>query len=238
LISEKKTDKAKVHLDRLKEHCPELPQTVYLEALYWVRLERFGSAKKVLKRLKRMELVPPLSDAVIKLNSYVAVANSVRNFLQDKTNLSAADKTLTLDPTLARAMRNLPVDFIRAACVHWQLPAEGQRATIQQQLINFLSSPVSLADCWACLKDDEKDLVMHLLNKDGWARMSGISRKFGPLDEDFNYATPGSMPKGSLSRLWAMGLVSIGITTINNRKCKIVTVPIEVRELAQIIAGD
>ncbi len=140
------------------------------------------------------------------------------------------DKNLSLNPRLRQGLKNMPVEWINAACEIYNLKPARLRPDREKQLIEHLQQSEVLQKIIAELEEDEISLLRYLLQQEGWSRIGPVTRKFGSMDGDgFFWNEDG--PCSTLGYLWNLGLVFVGRTTLNNRSTKIVTIPVELRPL-------
>lgn len=78
--------------------------------------------------------------------------------------------------------------------------------------------------------------MSYLLRKGGWSKIGNITRKFGSMEGD-GYFWNEVLPESPLAVLWFKCLVNIGKTKIGGKSYKIVSVPVDLREmLAEILS--
>lgn len=78
--------------------------------------------------------------------------------------------------------------------------------------------------------EEERELLRYLLQRGGWSRMNAVTRKFGSLQGD-GYFWQEREPVSTLGTLWSRALVFVGRARVGGNQCKIVVVPLELRQI-------
>ncbi|SFR14147.1 hypothetical protein SAMN05660706_13016 [Desulfoscipio geothermicus DSM 3669] len=79
------------------------------------------------------------------------------------------------------------------------------------------------------LDKEERKLLKYLLQRGGWSRLNAVTRKFGTMEGD-GFFWGEYDPESPLGILWSQALVMVGRATVEGRRCKIATIPLELRE--------
>lgn len=149
------------------------------------------------------------------------------------------EKPLNPHPSLARALKNLPADWITTMANYMKKEPAPRRPERTRQVMEVLTNPVLLG-AWINLMfgEQEQELLRYLLHREGWARLAAVTRKFGSMEEDVFSITEGGLPSSPLGRLWNLGLVGIGRANLGKRYERIVTIPLDLRPpLAEVLLG-
>lgn len=142
------------------------------------------------------------------------------------------EKMIPIDASLKKGIKNMPVEWVDAACSRYELKPARLRAEREKQLIQYLQQSDHLKNIISTLDDDEIRLLQYLLSRGGWSRIGPVTRKFGSMYGDgFYWNVEEEGPYSPLGTLWSRGLVFVGRCLIDNRRAKIVTIPVELRPL-------
>lgn len=215
LLMDEDLTKAKGYMDKMIEYLPDSPYTKYLQALYFFRKQDLVAARALLAGIENPD--SELAEPVQRLNAAVSMMGTFKKHLSIRGRTMV--KTLPRSPSLARGLKNLPVELLWDACEYWGLDDSGKRDEVQQRLVDFIGSEKGAKQCWLDLDAEEKELLRYLLANDGWAKMSAVTREFGTPLED-----------SPAAGLWETGLICVGTASIKGEKTKIVTVPVELRQ--------
>ncbi len=142
------------------------------------------------------------------------------------------EKTLPRDASLSRGLKNMPAIWLDGMLDYHDLDCSVKRQQKEKTIADFLHQKANLADTLEDLSDEEVELVQFLLSKGGWARLNIVSRKFGSMEGD-GFHWNEEIPDSPLAFLWSIGLVMVGRTIINERRCKIAVIPVELRDHLQ-----
>jgi len=71
--------------------------------------------------------------------------------------------------------------------------------------------------------------LKYLLQREGWSRLNAVTRKFESMEGD-GFFWNEMDPESPLGNLWSRALVMVGKATLKGRRCKIATIPMELRE--------
>ncbi len=105
----------------------------------------------------------------------------------------------------------------------------GCRQEREKEIVSSLCQPHYLKKVVEELDDKERGLLRYLLEREGWARMNAVTRKFSSMEGDEFFRNESS-PNSTLGFLWSRALVMVGQVTLNSRRTKIVTIPPELRQ--------
>jgi tetratricopeptide (TPR) repeat protein len=163
------------------------------------------------------------------------VEEAVSTFEEAQRN-KMEEKTLPRDAGLSRGLKNMPAIWLDGMLDYYDLDCSGKRQEKEKIVADFLSQKTNLAATLKDLDKEEVELVQFLLSKGGWARLNIVSRKFGSM-EGSGFHWNEENPDSPLAFLWSIGLVMVGRTIINERRCKIAVIPVELREHLQSLLG-
>jgi len=157
--------------------------------------------------------------------------------LEEKKRAAIEEKPLPLDASLVRGLKNMPVNWLEGMIEDYQLNPVRLRKEREEEIYRFLCQPRHLKKV---LKEDldneERELLRYLLEKGGWARLSAVTHRFGSMQGD-GFFWEEYIPSSPLGFLWAHGLVLVGRAKIKGRNTKIVTIPLELREIMASALG-
>lgn len=210
-----------------------------------------ASARLYISQLEQLELEPEDREMLAQLIASIdkdsgqpieklfaeLMMDEIMGLAQQQLIEELSRKELPVNPTLSRALRNLPVNWINGTCELLDIEGQPRRPQREKQIIARLTSRDCLVRiCDQCLEMDERELLIYLLKKDGWSRFQSISRIFGGLEGE-NYFWPEEGPCTMVGALWSLGLIMVGQTLINGRRTRIATIPVELREVLREILG-
>jgi hypothetical protein len=116
--------------------------------------------------------------------------------------------------------------FLEVDC---KMRKEGEAA-----LVAAVTSPAAVRRAVLQLTAEERELLVYLLKRGGWAQMFAVVRKFGSMEMDGFLAE--EPPQSAAGKLWLKGLIFVGRAAIKNRNVKIAAVAVELREaLAELL---
>jgi tetratricopeptide (TPR) repeat protein len=146
------------------------------------------------------------------------------------------EKPLPVDAPLSRGLKNMPAHWLEGACIYYGFEPARQRRQREEQLRQFLSRRDNLEKAVGELEEEERELLKYLLQRGGWSRLNAVTRKFGSLEGD-GYFWQEREPESLLGFLWSLGLVMVGKATLEGRRVKIATIPLELRQPLREILG-
>ncbi|MCW3490201.1 tetratricopeptide repeat protein [Dethiobacter alkaliphilus] len=232
---EKMYEQALPVLEMLESIAPSHPIFLYNLAAFWLGQKNQEKAKHYLERID-----PELGNDEFKdkyrLLKLEIETMSYRVFSYDDfLREDIEDKKLSIDPSMARGLRNMPVEWVREACAFWQVECKTRKEG-EAALVAVVTSPAPVRRAVLQLTAEERELLVYLLKRGGWARIFAVVRKFGSMDkEGFLVDEP---PQSAAGKLWLKGLIFVGRAKIKNRNEKIATVAVELREeLGKLLSG-
>jgi len=154
--------------------------------------------------------------------------NEYTDFAIQDYRRQVEDKHLALSPSLTQGMKNMPANWLSAACQFYSLDPARLRKDRERQIIAFLQEDENLQKIIQGLDTTDRELLRYLLQREGWSRINTLTRKFGSMEEDGFYWED-EPPESTLGQLWFRCLIFIGRVKINGRNTKIATIPIELR---------
>lgn len=207
-------------------------------------MEEFEHAWKFISALKARETNPEkkeeLSLLAVECGKRVLgekgdeLIRLFREAMEELRREVIENKPLPLAPRLAQGMRNMPVEWINAACFLFSLKAARYRKEREKQIAAFLQEEHNLREVVEKLPLAACELLRYLLGNGGWSRINAITRKFGSMEGD-GYFWEEKMPASPLGQLWCRCLVFVGRTHIGGRNTKIAAIPVELYPLLREI---
>jgi len=190
---------------------------------YFKRIDRnHGMGKDFDHKLKLLE-------SQIELSSTPSVQDVVELFMESMRE-DVEEKTIPIDPSVLRGLKNMPAHWLNGACHIYGLEPARHRKDREKQLYDFLTDHKNFKKIINLLSEEEKELLSYLIQHDGWSRLNAVTRRFGSMDGDGFYWDD-QPPESPLGNLWAKALVAVGRAKIKSRTYKIVTIPVELRQL-------
>ncbi len=224
----------------LEQLAPENPAVLFNLAGLMLQLKDPRQARQYLDRIDPRTAGEEIRQKIEGLRKSIELSETISSTIQDPEYLvhlyaeeqrkKIEEKPLPVNPTLARGLKNMPVHWLEGALDVYGIKPARLRRDKEKQLVEFLCRPENLDRVLEKLQPECLELLGYLLQREGWSRLNAVTRKFGKLDGDgFFWNEPGCEPQSPLGVLWYLGLVMVGRATINNRNCKIVTIPVELR---------
>ena len=84
------------------------------------------------------------------------------------------------------------------------------------------------------LDQSERDLLIYLLQRKGWARLNAVTRKFGTMQGDGYYWLEED-PRSTLGRLWSRALVMVGRARLPSGYARVAAIPEDLRQKLALI---
>ncbi len=232
--TEKMYEKALPVLEMLESIAPSHPIFLYNLAAFWLEQKNEEKARQYLERID-----PELGNEEFR-DKYrwlkLEIESLSYRFLSydDLLREDIEERKLPADPSMARGLRNMPVQWVREACAFWNVGCKTRKEG-EAALVAAVTSPAAVRRAVLQLTAEERELLVYLLKRGGWARMFAVVRKFGSMDKDgFLVNEP---PQSAAGKLWLKGLIFVGRAKIKNRNEKIATVAVELREaLAELLS--
>lgn len=191
-------------------------------------------ARRQLEQIDDSQIPQELKQQIQKRLSELEVERLLQHQMdhfKDDMRHAIEDKSLSINPPLQRGLKNMPVEWINAACETYDLQPARRRTEREKQLILHLQEKEVLQYIVDNIEEDERKLLQYLLAHEGWSQTGPITRKFGSMEGDGFYWNADDGPYSPLGHLWSMGLVFVGKAIVNNRSTKIATIPMELRPL-------
>jgi tetratricopeptide (TPR) repeat protein len=154
--------------------------------------------------------------------------NVYSDFMFQEYRRQVEDKRLSVSPGLTQGMKNMPVNWLSAACQSHSLAPARLRKDRERQIAALLREEENLHKIVQGLEPAGRELLRYLLQREGWSRINTLTRKFGSMDDD-GYYWEDEPPRSTIGQLWLRCLVFVGRVKINGRNTKIAAVPIELR---------
>lgn len=233
--SDDNREEAKLLLNMLESIAPDHPIFLYNLAGFWLEEGDRDKAKVYCDRIDLSDANHEFREKVKWMREAIEedVDRRVRYF-QEVKRIEIEEKKLPMEPTIARGLRNMPVQWVRSACEFWDVGCEYRKDGVAG-LVEAIGSAANLRRAVLRLPGDERALLKYLVEKGGYARVSAVTRKFGSMEGD-GFLGERNMPRSALGRLWLKSFVFVGRTLLHSRNEKIVAVPVEIRkELGELL---
>ncbi len=168
-----------------------------------------------------------LSELLMKIHMENDI-NVYSDFVIQEYRRQVEDKRLSISPSLTQGMKNMPANWLSAACQSYSLAPARLRKDREQQIAALLQEEEKLQKIIQGLEPAYLELLRYLLQREGWSRINALTRKFGSMEED-GFFWEDEPPESTLGQLWLRCLIFIGRVNINGRNTKIAAVPDELR---------
>ncbi|RQD74209.1 MAG: hypothetical protein D5R97_08195 [Candidatus Syntrophonatronum acetioxidans] len=147
------------------------------------------------------------------------------------------NKTLSPHEKLSRCLKNLPANWTKEICFALEMEPASRREERQGQIEEAFLEKRNLSYLMEeNFSPEDKEVLVYLLEKGGWAPLEEVSEKFGSMEGD-GFLWNRYLPNSSLGTLWLYGLAVVGKAKLDKRRKKIVVVPLELREPLSILLG-
>ncbi|MGB9859047.1 MAG: hypothetical protein ACPLQP_03835, partial [Moorellaceae bacterium] len=231
-------------MQMLEELAPEDPAVLFNSAALMLQMDNIEEARYRLDRIDRRGLSKEFLEKLKLLEEQIKAQEFLLDLPGRLVGLYAEDerryieeKPLPTDPTLSRGLKNMPANWLYAACRNNGLKPARVRREREKQLIDFLTRRENLETLvQEYLEEEDRELLKYLLQKGGWSRIAAVTRKFGSMEGDGFYWEERE-PESPLGFLWSNALVMVGKAVIEGKHAKIVTIPIELRQPLKEILG-
>ncbi len=236
-------DEAERWFNVLNDQLPGDPVIQVNFALFRVQQGQYDEARQLLDGLNLEDASPEVRayveracDRIINVLRLLRLPEMLAARGASQMMEKAEDKPLSPDRTpLQSALRKIPVQWLNAACEIHGLPEPASRRREREgQLADLiLQDPAGALANLAVIEhegsEDALPLIAFLLEEGGWAKKRRVTSRFGADDEDGFYWLE-APPISTLGLLRMAGLVFVGRTSLNGKRCKVVSVPIDLRD--------
>ena len=227
-------------LDLLEGAFPDEPTVLFNLAGVWLDL---GDREKAVSYLVRLEdvlegqaVAPAFAAKMDQLRKLVATemlldtTDGLLSKMYEHWREEVADKPLSPDAGLARVLKNMPAVWLDAVCAALGITPKRLRRQREKQIADHLTDAARLKQVVGGLDAQSLALLRYLLAGGGWRRSNAVTRRFGALEGDEYYWNE-KPPASPVGVLWSRALVGVGRATLGGRRCRVVTVPVELRPL-------
>lgn len=244
LRTKKRLKEALNIMEVLEFLAPEDPRVLFTLSALMIELEDADRARYYFQRIDistapdEVRAKLPLLESEIKrlelklsnrLEPPYVSPEQIMAYFTESERKKIEDKPLPVDTTLAKGMKNMPAKWLTAACKAYGLDPVPHRPEREKQLIAFLSDPQNLKKAVSGLTERQRKLLKYLLEQGGWSTISPVAKKFGAMSGD-GFFWDEVPPKSALGNLWMRCLVMVGRVKLSDRRYKIVSIPLELRE--------
>lgn len=242
-----KPEEALQIMKMLEEIYPQEPVLLFNISALMLQMGEPQRAREYVERIDDREMGKEFSEKLKKLKEEIEWAEDNFFLLPDTETLvhqfaegqrqKIEEKPLSVNASLSRGLKNMPAHWLEGACEMYGLEPARRRREREEQLKDFLSRRGNLEKAVKELDEEERELLKYLLQRGGWSRLNAVTRKFGSLDGD-GFFWQEIEPETPLGVLWFCALVMVGRAKLKGQRCKIATVPLELREPLGEILGD
>lgn len=230
-------------MQMLEELAPEDPAVLFNFAALMLQMDNIQEARDRLNKIDRRGLSKEFLEKLKLLEEQIEAQDLLLNLphrlvelYEEEERRLIEEKSLPVDPSLSRGLKNMPANWLDAACLSYGLKPARVRREREKQLIDFLTRRENLERVVQELEREEWELLEYLLQKGGWSRLNAVTRKFGSLEGDGFYWEE-EAPGSPLGFLWSRALVMVGKAYIEGKRAKIAAIPIELRQPLKEILG-
>lgn len=241
-------EEAERYLRMAEKFAPQEPAVLFNLAGLCLEKGDLEQSKQYLDKIDLEEVHEELRGKVDILKDYIMRAEISDWFSQsllkwkryeEERRKKIEEKTLSVNPSLARCLKNMPAEWLKGICVSFGFKPARRREEREQQILHVLPQQGKLTKVFEeSVEQEERELLRYLLEKGGWSRLSEVTRKYGSMEGD-GFFWESHLPESTVGALWALGLVGIGRTKLGKRREKIITIPEELRQpLSQLLEAD
>jgi len=159
--------------------------------------------------------------------------------LQIQWRQQLEDQPLRPQTELKIALNKIPAHWLEAIAHQSGLDLRCTRKERIKRLCKHLLLKDTLVDIWRRLPLSSREMLSWILiEKNGWAKIQSLSRRYRP-DPDLSWWwNEGQIPESPLGLLRFHGLVYIGKTREDKRRVRIAVIPVELRQPLQDIINN
>lgn len=143
------------------------------------------------------------------------------------------------ESSLGGALRKVPGKWTRAMCEALHLPVSSRDKERKAAILDYLTSPGSMAELWRDLPEPSRRIVSWLVReRNGSSSVRELYEKFEVDDDSSYHWNKGQLPTTALGLLRLHGLVFKGMASSEWGREKVAVVPVELRrDLESITRG-
>ncbi|SHI99898.1 tetratricopeptide repeat protein [Desulfofundulus thermosubterraneus] len=230
-------------MEMLEEIDPDNPVLLFNLSSLMLEMGEIEKAREYFDRIDGPEFEKEFAEKlkilereIERYENVVLLPEMIMHAYEEDERRKIEEKPLSVDASLARGLKNMPAHWLEGACRHYGLEPARHRRQREEQLREFLSRRDNLEKEVGELEEEERELLKYLLQRGGWSRLNAITRKFGSLEGD-GFFWQEREPESFLGFLWSLGLVMVGKATLEGRRVKIATIPLELRQPLKEILG-
>ncbi|HHW43038.1 MAG TPA: tetratricopeptide repeat protein [Desulfotomaculum sp.] len=234
-----KLQESLVIMEMLADMVPDDPALLFNLSALMLQMGKVEQAREYFNKVDKNALGEQNEDKLKFLEKEIKKAELVHSLfspedfiadLEERQRTEVEKKPLPVDAPLSRGLKNMPAHWLECACLSHHLEPARVRQQREAQLREFLTSRSNLEQVVEALGEEERELLRYLLQRGGWSRMNAVTRKFGSLQGD-GYFWQEREPVSTLGTLWSRALVFVGRARVGGNQCKIVVVPLELRQI-------
>lgn len=232
-------------LELLAEGFPEEPVIMVNLAGAYVQSGAFDQALCCIGRIEIEEMDEEIRDQLDNISRMAELGITPGDYAEQLENeyiqrlgedlrSEVEEKKITPGSTLSKGLKNMPNEWLLNMCAVHGIEPQRQRLQREKAITVYLTNPSNLEKMGQGLTSPEKELLLYLLSKQGWAPLSAVSRKFGKMEGD-GYFWDEESPQSTTGRLWSKGLIMVGKAIKNDRQVKIAAIPADLKPLLEDI---
>ncbi|AEG15290.1 Tetratricopeptide TPR_2 repeat-containing protein [Desulfofundulus kuznetsovii DSM 6115] len=236
-------DEALNIMEMLEEINPDNPVFLFNLSSLMLEMGEIEKAREYFNRIDNPEFEKEFAEnlkilerEIERYESVIRWPEMIMQAYEENERRKIEEKPLPVDASLSRGLKNMPAHWLEGACIYYGLEPARQRRQREEQLREFLSRRDNLEKEVGELEEEERELLKYLLQRGGWSRLNAVTRKFGSLEGD-GFFWHEREPESFLGFLWSLGLVMVGKATLEGRRVKIATIPLELRQPLKEILG-
>jgi len=227
-------DAARTLLQALEEISPNQPVVLLQISLISLETGDIEQARAYLDRIDASRLPPGFQQDLAQLRTTVETATLMANELSpaalifDGWREEVEEKPISLDVTVAKALKQIPVQWLNAAAGYYNLAPQRRRPEREKGLAAALQDPVRLQQALSQEAREVRSALAFLLAEGGWAKLQRLTHRYGTMEGDGFYWDE-HPPASTLGRLRLLGLLYVGRAKVGGRSFQVGVVPTDLR---------
>lgn len=220
-------------LESLEQLAPQHPVLLFNLAGFWLQKGNLGRARQYADRIDPAAATPELRGRLADLQERLRQTALVTdlpdvNAIGDAMRDELDQKPISLDISLAAALKRIPVQWLNAAATLHRVAPARRRPQRERLLAAALRDPAQLQAALAPERPEVRAALRLLLEQGGWSKLQVLSRRYGIQDGD-GFWWDEQPPTSPVGRLRALGLVCVGRARVDGKLHKVAVVPVDLR---------
>lgn len=226
-------EEARSLLESVEQMAPDHPAVLLNLAGLWLQKGDLDRARRYADRIDPRGESPEFRKTLALLNQQIRSAGffqfpSLERY-PDAFREEAEEKRISLEVSLAAALKGIPVQWLNAAATLHQVAPTRLRKDRERSLAAALRDPAVLHAALAAEEPQVLTALRFLLEQGGWSKLQGLTRRYGTQDGD-GFWWDEDPPTSTIGRLRLLGLLYVGRAMIGGKAHKVAVLPTDLRE--------